>query len=137
MELGLGKDSETISCKRDIGHVFFVYDFKFTGEHRVRLVFDGSRQNPEKYSETDAPTARGESTRLFHIFVVEERWVIAQYEVPQWLPWRVLASTGPVLHSTHFFFGYYGTMEGTVVVPVGTMGSMGTMGTVVLWRVLR
>jgi hypothetical protein len=22
-----------------------------------------------------------------------------------WLPWRVLGSTGPVLHSTHFFCG--------------------------------
>ncbi len=69
--------------KRDIGHVFFVYDYKFTGEHRVRLVFDGSRQNPETYGETYAPTARGESTRLFHIFAVEERWKIAQYDVPQ------------------------------------------------------
>jgi hypothetical protein len=35
------------------------------------------------------------------------------------------------------FFGYYGTMEGTMVVPVGTMGSMSTMGAVVLWKVLR
>jgi hypothetical protein len=69
--------------KRDIGHVFFVYDYKFTGEHRVRLVFDGSRQNPETYGETYAPTARGESTRLFHIVAVEERWGIAQYDVPQ------------------------------------------------------
>jgi hypothetical protein len=69
--------------KQDIGHVFFVYDYKFTGEHRVRLVFDGSRQNPETYGETYAPTARGESTRLFHIFAVEERWGIAQYDVPQ------------------------------------------------------
>jgi hypothetical protein len=31
----------------------------------------------------------------------------------QWLPWRVLGRTGPVLHSTHFF-----------------------SGTMVLWRVL-
>jgi hypothetical protein len=45
--------------KCDIGHVFFVYDFKFSGEHRVRLVFDGSKQNPETYTETYAPTARG------------------------------------------------------------------------------
>jgi hypothetical protein len=69
--------------KKDVGHVFFVYDFKHSGEHRVRLVFDGSRQNPETYTDTYAPTARGESVRLFHIFAVEERWVIAQYDVPQ------------------------------------------------------
>jgi hypothetical protein len=69
--------------KRDLGHVFFVYDFKFNGEHRVRLVFDGSRQNPETYTDTYSPTARGESVRLFHIFAVEERWTIAEYDVPQ------------------------------------------------------
>jgi hypothetical protein len=69
--------------KVDIGHVFFVYDFKFSGEHRVRLVFDGSKQNPETYTETYAPTARGESVRLFHIFAVEESYTIAQYDVPQ------------------------------------------------------
>jgi hypothetical protein len=38
-----------------------------------------------------------------------------------WLPWRVLGSTGPVQHSTAFFFGYHGTTKGTMVVPVGTM----------------
>jgi hypothetical protein len=69
--------------KSDIGHMFFVYDFKHSGEHRVRLVFDGSRQNPDTYTETYAPTSRGESVRLFHIYAVEERWVIAQYDVPQ------------------------------------------------------
>jgi hypothetical protein len=69
--------------KRDIGHLFFVYDFKHSGEHRVRLVFDGSRQNPETYTDTYAPTARGESVRLFHIVAVEEIWVIAQYDVSQ------------------------------------------------------
>jgi hypothetical protein len=69
--------------KRDIGHLFFVYDFKFSGEHRVRLVFDGSRQNPETYTDTYAPTGRGESVRLFHIVAVEESWEIAQYDVPQ------------------------------------------------------
>ncbi len=69
--------------KSDIGHMFFVYDFKHSGEHRVRLVFDGSRQNPDTYTETYAPTARGESVRLFHIYAVEERWEIAQYDVPQ------------------------------------------------------
>jgi hypothetical protein len=30
--------------KSDIDKTFFVYDCKHTGEHRVRLVFDGSRQ---------------------------------------------------------------------------------------------
>jgi hypothetical protein len=69
--------------KRDVGHVFFVYDFKYSGEHRVRLVFDGSRQNPSTYTDTYAPTARGESVRLFHIYAVEESWDIAQYDVPQ------------------------------------------------------
>jgi hypothetical protein len=69
--------------KGDVGHVFFVYDYKHSGEHRVRLVFDGSRQNPETYTDTYAPTARGESVRLFHIFSVEEQWEIAQYDVPQ------------------------------------------------------
>jgi hypothetical protein len=69
--------------KCDVGHVFFVYDFKYSGEHRVRLVFDGSRQNPETYTDTYAPTGRGESVRLFHIVGVEEGWEIAQYDVPQ------------------------------------------------------
>ncbi len=59
--------------KRDIGHVFFVYDYKYSGEHRVRLVFDGSCQNPETYTDTYAPTARGESVRLFHIFDIWRR----------------------------------------------------------------
>ncbi len=58
--------------KQDVGHIFFVYDHKHSGEHRVRLVFDGSRQNPETYTDTYAPTARGESVRLFHVFAVEE-----------------------------------------------------------------
>jgi hypothetical protein len=44
--------------KRDIGHLFYVYDFKFSGEHRVRLIFDGSRQSPSTYTETYVPTAR-------------------------------------------------------------------------------
>ncbi len=69
--------------KHDVGHVFFVYDHKHSGEHRVRLVFDGSRQNPETYTDTYAPTARGESVRLFHVFAVEEGWTIAQFDVPQ------------------------------------------------------
>ena len=69
--------------KRDIGHLFYVYDFKFSGEHRVRLVFDGSRQGASTYSETYAPTARQESMRLFHIVAVEESYGIGQYDVPQ------------------------------------------------------
>jgi hypothetical protein len=69
--------------KKDIGHVFYVYDHKHSGEHRVRLVFDGSRQNPETYTDTYAPTARGESVRLFHVYAVEEAWEIAQFDVPQ------------------------------------------------------
>jgi hypothetical protein len=69
--------------KFDVGHVFFVYDHKHSGEHRVRLVFDGSKQNPETYTETYAPTARGESVRLFHAYAVEEALTIAQFDVPQ------------------------------------------------------
>ncbi len=29
--------------KSDVGFLFYVYDFKFSGEHRLRLVFNGSR----------------------------------------------------------------------------------------------
>jgi hypothetical protein len=57
--------------KADIGHLFFIYDYKFSGEHRVRLVFDGSRQSEATYNETYAPTVRPESVRLFHIYAVE------------------------------------------------------------------
>ena len=32
--------------RSDIGHMFFIYDYKYSGEHRVRLVFDGSKQSP-------------------------------------------------------------------------------------------
>jgi hypothetical protein len=69
--------------KSDIGFLFYVYDFKFSGEHRVRLVFDGSRQSASTYSETYAPTVRAEPVRLFHIVCVEEGYHIGQYEVPQ------------------------------------------------------
>ncbi len=69
--------------KSDIGYLFYVYDFKFSGEHRVRLVFDGSRQSQTTYKETYAPTVRAESVRLFHIFCVEEGLHIGQYDVPQ------------------------------------------------------
>jgi hypothetical protein len=51
--------------RSDVGFLFYVYDFKFSGEHRVRLVFDGSRQGKSTYKETYAPTVRAESVRLF------------------------------------------------------------------------
>ncbi len=69
--------------KLDVGFLFYVYDFKFSGEHRVGLVFDGSRQGESTYKETYAPTVRAESVRLFHIFCVEEGLQIGQYDVPQ------------------------------------------------------
>ncbi len=69
--------------KSDVGYLFYVYDFKFSGEHRVRLVFDGSRQAESTYKETYAPTVRAESVRLFHVFCVEEGLHIGQYDVPQ------------------------------------------------------
>jgi hypothetical protein len=69
--------------KSDIGFLFYVYDYKFSGEHRVRLVFDGSRQSAETYAETYAPTARQESVRVFHVVCVEEAYGIGQYDVPQ------------------------------------------------------
>ena len=69
--------------KTDIGHLFFIYDYKFSGEHRVRLVFDGSRQSDATYNETYAPTVRPESVRLFHVYAVEYAWPIQQYDVPQ------------------------------------------------------
>jgi hypothetical protein len=69
--------------RSDVGFLFYVYDFKFSGEHRVRLVFDGSRQSENTFSETYAPTVRAESVRLFHIVCVEEGYGIGQYDVPQ------------------------------------------------------
>ena len=69
--------------KSDIGFLFYIYDFKYSGEHRVRLVFDGSRQSEATYKETYAPTVRAESVRLFHIYCVEEGLQIGQYDVPQ------------------------------------------------------
>jgi hypothetical protein len=47
--------------KSDIGWLFYVYDFKHSGEHRVRLVFEGSRQSDNTYDQTYAPTVRAES----------------------------------------------------------------------------
>jgi hypothetical protein len=69
--------------KTDIGHLFFIYDYKFSGEHRVRLVFDGSRQSKATYNDTYAPTVRPESVRLFHVYAVEYSWPIQQFDVPQ------------------------------------------------------
>jgi hypothetical protein len=69
--------------KKDIGFLFYVYDFKFSGEHRVRLVFDGSRQSETTFKETYAPTVRAESVRLFHIVCFQEGYHIGQYDVPQ------------------------------------------------------
>ncbi len=63
--------------------MFYVFDYKYSGEHRVRLVFDGSRQSPATYKETYAPAARQESVRLFHIVLVEEGYFLGQYDVPQ------------------------------------------------------
>jgi hypothetical protein len=67
----------------DIGHLFYIYDYKFSGEHRVRLVFDGSRQGSSTYDDTFPPTVRPESIRLFHVYSVEMGWNIKQYDVPQ------------------------------------------------------
>jgi hypothetical protein len=69
--------------KKDIGHMFFIYDYKFSGEHRVRLVFDGSRQSEATFNNTYAPTVRPETVRLFHVYAVEYTWIIRQYDVPQ------------------------------------------------------
>ena len=69
--------------RSDIGHMFYIYDYKYSGEHRVRLVFDGSRQSPNTYGITYAPTVRAESVRLFHLYAVEYGWHIQQYDVPQ------------------------------------------------------
>jgi hypothetical protein len=67
----------------DIGRLFYIYDYKFTGEHRVRLVFDGSRQSPNTYTLTYSPTVRSESIRLFHVYAIEMDWDIRQFDVPQ------------------------------------------------------
>jgi hypothetical protein len=83
MDMGNGQSTVSYYKKKDIGHLFFVYDYKLSGEHRVRLVFDGSRQSEATYNQTYAPTVRPESVRLFHIYCVEYSWTIEQYDVPQ------------------------------------------------------
>jgi hypothetical protein len=65
--------------------MFYIYDYKYSGsgEHRVRLVFDGSRQSPNTNTNdvTYAPTVRAESVRLFHLCAVEYSWQIQQFDV--------------------------------------------------------
>jgi hypothetical protein len=68
--------------RQDIGHLFYIYDYKFSGENRVRLVFDGSRQGVNTYDETYSPTVRPEFIRLFHV-CSEMGWAIKHYDVPQ------------------------------------------------------
>jgi hypothetical protein len=69
--------------KDEIGNMFYIYDYKYSGEHRVRLVFNGARQSPNTYTDTYAPTVRAESVRLFHVYAVEYGFAIDQYDVPQ------------------------------------------------------
>jgi hypothetical protein len=69
--------------KDEIGNMFYIYDYKYSGEHRVRLVFNGARQSPNTYTETYAPTVRAESVRLFHVYAVEYGFTINQFDVPQ------------------------------------------------------
>ncbi len=69
--------------REEIGNLFYIYDYKYSGEHRVRLVFNGARQSPNTYSDTYAPTVRAESVRLFHIYSVEYGMDIQQFDVPQ------------------------------------------------------
>lgn len=67
----------------DIGHCFFIYNYKCSGECRVRLVYNGSQQSPNTYGETFAPTVRPESTRLFHLYSIEHSYHVLQLDVPQ------------------------------------------------------
>jgi hypothetical protein len=55
--------------------MFYIYDYEFSGEHRVRLVFNGAKQSPTTYTEASAPTVRAESVRLFHLFAVEYSYI--------------------------------------------------------------
>jgi hypothetical protein len=68
---------------RTLDTFFYLRLQLFSGEHRVRLVFDGSRQSPSTYDEKYSPTVRAESIRLFHVYAVEMGWEIRQYDVPQ------------------------------------------------------
>ena len=68
--------------KGEIGHLFYVYDYKFSGERRVRCVYDGREQSPLTYNETYAPTVRPESIRFFHLYCVEHGLEIMQWDVP-------------------------------------------------------
>ena len=69
--------------KAEIGFLFFVYEYEFSGEHRVRLVYDGSRQSLNTFTDTYAPTVRAESVRLFHLYMVDHLLHLGQYDVPQ------------------------------------------------------
>jgi hypothetical protein len=69
--------------REEIRNMFYIYDYKYSGEHRVRLVFNGARQSPNTYSDTYAPTVRAESVILFHIYSVEYGMDIQQFDVPQ------------------------------------------------------
>jgi hypothetical protein len=69
--------------KENIGTMFYIYDYKFSGEHRVRLVFNGAKQSPNTYTNTYAPTVRAESVRLFPIYSVKYGFHINQFDVPQ------------------------------------------------------
>jgi hypothetical protein len=69
--------------KTDIGTVFYMYDLKHSGEHRVRLVFNGSKQSPDAYTTTFASTVHAKSIRLFHMLSVEYNHEIRQHDVPQ------------------------------------------------------
>jgi hypothetical protein len=68
--------------KGEIGHLFYVCDYKFSGERRVRCVYDGSKQSPLTYSDTYAPTVRPESIRFFHLCCVEHGLEIGKFDVP-------------------------------------------------------
>jgi hypothetical protein len=67
----------------DIGHVFFIYDFKHSGEFKVRLVHDVSRQPESTCGEIFAPTVQPEPVRLFHLYCVEHDYEIGKHDVPQ------------------------------------------------------
>jgi hypothetical protein len=45
--------------RSDVGFLFYVYDFKFSGEHRVRLVFDGGRIHVQGDLRSDGTSGVG------------------------------------------------------------------------------
>jgi hypothetical protein len=56
-------NNRTIRSRKIWPHV--LRDYKYSGEHRVRLDFDGSRQSATTCSVTYAPTVRAESVLSF------------------------------------------------------------------------